>query len=411
MKNKLYFLLLGLLVSFSFMNGVFAADFKFSMAADVDKSEVAKAGDVATITVTLKSDVVVYGCSFGLEESGDVVFNSKEAYSGLTFASGNERMSLEPISDLGGINAKNGVQLFNLKYKVNGNGSVKIKNITCTSAESTPRNSSVSDISVDLKIKDYTNITTLSKLSVSGGQMTPAFSSNNLNYNVKLENSTFSLTMSATNEKYQNNIKVTDGEGNVLNPSNINFDNHGGQNIMNVLITVTGENSDSKTQYSLLLNYEQKELDNSLASLKVAGKDITLETGKTNYEITVDSGTKFFDVEATLKDSENFQFKVGNEPGRVNMNSDVVAVALIVEPKSNTTGAESITYTLKVSRKKNSGGGTGNNEKPSGGSVGTGSNGNPETGDVPMFLMAFILIASLVGSIILYRKNLEGYSE
>jgi hypothetical protein len=37
------------------------------------------------------------------------------------------------------------------------------------------------------------------------------------------------------------------------------------------------------------------------------------------------------------------------------------------------------------------------------------TNNNPGTGDVPMFFMGFILIASLVGSVVLYRKNLESY--
>lgn len=415
MKNKLCYILIGLLVSFSFMGNVFAEEFSFTMSASVDKSEVDKIGDIATITVSLKSDTPFYGCEFSLEESGNIKLDSKSVHSDFTYTEGN-KIAIEHQDPSGG-DVKNGIQIFTLKYKVNDSGTVKIKNIKCTSAESIPTEASTSDISVDLGVRDLTNVTTLKSLSVTNGQMSPGFSSEQKTYTVALSSPKFSLSMVATNEEYQDNITVTDGEGNSLNPSNITFDNSGGQTTMKVIVKITGGSDDNYTEYILMLNYVQEELDNSLASLKVAGKEISLEKGKYEYKIEVDEDTKTFDVEATLADSENFQFKLGNEPGSFSMNGDVVTVPLIVEPKSNTTGAESVLYKISVVRKKDNsstGGNTtnpGNNNPPSGTDDNGNVTNNQQTGEISMFVMAFILIASLIASIVLYQKNMASYNE
>ena len=98
------------------------------------------------------------------------------------------------------------------------------------------------------------------------------------------------------------------------------------------------------------------------------------------------------------------------------MTGDITYIVHIVEPISSQSGGVSATYYIEVIREV--GGSTGstppdssNDDSGSNSSNNSGSNTttNPSTGGISMFVMAFILMTSLGGSIYLYQKNLEGY--
>ena len=73
MKNKIYYVLLCLLTSFSFMNNVFAeGELDFSIDAKVVGGETTVVmGNEATINIALNSDVYISTCTFEItQDSG-----------------------------------------------------------------------------------------------------------------------------------------------------------------------------------------------------------------------------------------------------------------------------------------------------------------------------------------------------
>ena len=161
----------------------------------------------------------------------------------------------------------------------------------------------------------------------------------------------------------------------------------------------------------MLVKYEEEGLDNSLKMLKVYGKEIKLQEGKYDYSITVGKDAKSVKIDAQLIDSENFKFAENNGPTIFLIPDGRNVYPLIVEPINSSVGASGVTYTITVIRE-----GVVDNtttDTPTGGSQSNNNQNvstNPTTG-VSMFLMAFILIVSLIGSIYLYHKNMEGYNK
>ena len=238
-------------------------------------------------------------------------------------------------------------------------------------------------------------------------------------YIINLNSSVFGLSMTASNPDYQDDIVVKDASGNVINDlNNITFKDPSGQGLMPITVTVNG-----KTTYSLLVHYESVNLDNTLKSITINGQQIQLIPGVYNYEHVVSKDVTNVVVAAVINDNENFMFgSSSNAPGTLSI-TDMVSVLIVVEPKDASIGAKSATYAIDIIREganddKPNDKPNNDNNKPNGNAGGNNSgisnngsnvNRNPGTGDVSMYLMAFILVASLIGSIVLYRKNLEGY--
>lgn len=234
---------------------------------------------------------------------------------------------------------------------------------------------------------------TLSSLVVNGGSSIN-FKSDQYNYLTVLDGPNFSLDMMASTSSYQDDIVVKNKDnGEVLNPKGITFSaNEEGYMMLSIRI-----NDDDKTEYTLVVKYTKEGLDNTLSSLKINGKNVKLVNGETNYTVTIGSDVSNFDVEAILTDSNNFKFgNNGNvKQTKTNFNiSDVAYVIIAVEPKSTDMGVASLTYNITVQKE---------------GMVG-GDSLNPETGDGTMWIMAIILVSSLIGSIVLYKNNMESYN-
>ena len=93
------------------------------------------------------------------------------------------------------------------------------------------------------------------------------------------------------------------------------------------------------------------------------------------------------------------------DPGTATFNiRDYSFVQIIVEPKSSSMGVAHLEYNITVKRE-------GATDKPvTGGSQSKPNvDNNPGTGGISAYIMLFILVVSLIGSIILYQKNLESY--
>ena len=79
------------------------------------------------------------------------------------------------------------------------------------------------------------------------------------------------------------------------------------------------------------------------------------------------------------------------------------------QPKDSSSGATSVTYRITIEKKDGGTPPVEDEPKPGKPIVDDGTLKNPETGGISMFVMLLILIASLIGSVYLYRKNLESY--
>ena len=184
--------------------------------------------------------------------------------------------------------------------------------------------------------------------------------------------------------------------------SNIKFNDPSGQGLMPITIVVN-----EKTTYSLVVHYEPTEYDNSLQSVTINGKEIVLNPGQYNYEYTVESNVNELVVAATIKDNENFKFgAASNAPGTFSI-KDMVSFGIVVEPKDTSSGAKSVTYTFDVVKKGMENVPSDKGDTGSGNTNSGNVNNNPNTGGASVYLMGLILIMSLVGSLFLYRKNLE----
>ena len=145
-----------------------------------------------------------------------------------------------------------------------------------------------------------------------------------------------------------------------------------------------------------------------LSMLAIDGHDINLVDGQYEYEITLDDKDSYF-ITATIKDTTNYRFDEFLVPPVDTSSKDI---EIGIKPKDPSAGLESRSYhiiiktnviepvtqsTTKTTTKKPSGGGNGNVE-------------NPQTGSTSVFIVGFILISSLVISMYLYKKNINGYN-
>lgn len=408
MKSKFYYILFCILTIFSFDSCVYAKELEFTMQASASQNEVV-VGSEATITVSLKSQSAIAMCQFNISADETLELVSKNGLNTWNFETfqGVGKITLHNNS-LENVAYTEGKNIFNLVYKVNGDGKVVIKDIECTSlmpegeaedGSETEIMGTTPDISVNFTAKQPESDTSLSKLTVTGGKLLTEFSPNQYEYMIELETPNFSLGLTANNPGFQDKIVVKDVNGKTLNPQNITFSNDGNQGLMQMQVIVNG-NTDKK--YVLVAKYEQKELDNSLASLKINGTEVKLSADKTDYTFEVAANTSQVNIEAELKDSKNFQFRQGNEPGVFKLGSGNTSVALMIVPKSADGGGVEKTYTIEIVKK----GGT-----PSGGNVTPPSSGgnattNPSTGGISFFVMISILVCSFVGSVFIYRKQI-----
>lgn len=400
-KNKLSYIILSLIISFSFINNVFAEELSLTTSVTLDKADVF-IGDVASINVVLKSDEAIDSCTFKITNDSTLTLESKNATNNYSFET--EDLSALKIKYTADDPADltNGKTVFKLNYKVNGSGKVSVATTECTTTND-GKTGSYQEVSVSIDAKEKVEDTTLSNIEVTGGTITN-FTSNNLTPSIKLEQPNFSLKFTASNEKYQNSIVTTDADGNVLDPSKLTFNDPTGQGIMTLVVTVGDDTN--KTTYQLGISYEAPELDNSLASLKVNGVNIGLTKGKTEYKVKISNNATSIKVDATLVDSNNFKFSDGNGPSTYDIKSE--SIALVIEPKNSQIGGIGVTYIIEIERETaNNGGASGSSSNNSSSSQNNIS--NPQTGNISMFMMAIILIASFVGSIYLYQKNIENY--
>lgn len=407
MKNKFKYILTILLVSFAFVGNVFASE--IIITSVVDNTVVSKSSEVSVL-VNLKATEAIKECKFKFESDDTLEFVSRsnlvnewsvseDGVDGVRIVNGSWESG--PVID--------GQNIASVKYRVNDNGILTIKTVECISATKTYQHK---DVKVNFTVVEDVKDTTLKSLKVINGVMNPSNVSTNHegNYIITLNSSKFGLEMVANDSKYQDDIVVTDVNGKVVEDvSNMTFTDPTNQGQMPLTVIVGGE-----TKYSLLVTYVQKDLDNSLSSIVINGVSLAIEKGVYDYKYTVGADVTEIVVAAVIADTENFKFGVSSNAPDTFAIKDSVSVIIVVEPKDSSVGAESVVYNVEVVKESKQE--ENNNKVTTGSGNNNGSNSNneinknPSTADIPMVLMAFILVVSLIGSVFLYRKNLENYN-
>ena len=253
----------------------------------------------------------------------------------------------------------------------------------------------------------------LASLSVTNGTLSPAFNSDtNTGYVITLdsaETSTFSIAAVAKTETDTIIAKRETGDNyETINLSNINFVTGGNNSTMLIEISVGEGERLVKYEIQVVKPTPPQIGPPVLSMLAIDGHDINLVDGQYEYEITLDDKDSYF-ITATIKDTTNYRFDEFLVPPVDTSSKDI---EIGIKPKDPSAGLESRSYhiiiktnviepvtqsTTKTTTKKPSGGGNGNVE-------------NPQTGSTSVFIVGFILISSLVISMYLYKKNINGYN-
>ena len=398
-KNGFKYILLIFVVSFSFVSNVFADDISFSISTDDTSREVTK-GNEDTIMVNIKSsnnDIKYCKFTISSDNSEKVEYVSSNGSNNWNKDSENNGEIILK-NDNTETDLSNGVNVLALKYKINDNGKVTIKS-EC-SKEKDGEYKKAEDVVVEYTVNEPEDDTSLKSILINGLPLTN-FDSKETDYAHPLDDPKFSIEVETNNPDYQDDVVVKTENGEVLDPKNIDFNPTNDQGkfmVINIIVN-------NKTTYEIAFSYEAPDLDGSLSSLKINGDVIKLVNGQVNYTYKLSDKATAMKVEATLMDTKNFIFDDGNSTFEYTYDKNTPSITIGIKPKSSVVGVGSTLYTVTIQRdgvvvQKPS-----SSNKPS-----SDVSSNPQTGNISMFVMAIILISSLVGSVVLYKKNIENYN-
>ena len=312
------------------------------------------------------------------------------------WASGDLSASNDKISVYGNGTSGN-FNIGTLKLKVSDTASDGTLNLNFTKIEywdALEESNSIGNKQVPITVKNEVLQKGLKSLSVEGYTLGPSFSPETYGYTLVINSKTFKI--SAVPANANDTVKIYDvaDKNTPLDANNITFVSHGGIMMVNIVVGSGGTGN----EYNISIQRETEEYDNTLASLTVGGKSVSCDADDMCYVYLDDVSN--YSVVATLSDPDNFEIDRSN--GGLGDYKKEGNIIIIVKPKDSSSGYEGRTYTVVV--KKNSSGGN-----PGGGSS-SDIPTNPQTGNISIFIITLILIASLIVSLNLYKKNMNYYS-
>lgn len=334
-----------------------------------------------------------FSVSNGLEVIG---FTPATGWSGEDLSTSNDQISIynSSSSDISG-----NFNIGTLKLKVSdtaSNGTLNLNFMNIKYYDALEKAISVGNKQVPITVKNEVLQKGLKSLSVEGYNLSPAFSPDRDGYNLTINSKTFKINAVPANASDSVVIYNVEDKSKPLDPNNITFVANGG--MMSILIVVGSGGTGN--EYRILIVKETGEYDNSLSSITVGGKKVECDEDDMCYVYLDDVSN--YSVDAVLSDPDNFEIDKFNGNGSHGEYGKAENIIIIVNPKDSSSGYEGRTYTVVVKQ---------NN---SGGNPGGGSNSdiptNPQTGNISIFIITLILIASLIVSLNLYRKNMDYYS-
>lgn len=341
-----------------------------------------------TSTDTVNNISANLSAAEGLEIVG---FNASSEW-----ASGEVSASNDKISVYGNGTSEN-FNIGTLKLKVSDTASDGTLNLNFTKIEywdSLEESNNIGNKQVPITVKNEVLEKGLKSLSVEGYTLGPSFSPETYGYTLVINSKTFKINAVPANANDTVTIYDIVDKTTPLDANNITFVAHGGTMMINIVVGTGGTGN----EYNISIQRKTEEYDNTLASLTVGGKTVSCDADDMCYVYLDDVSS--YSISATLSDPDNFEIDRSNGgPGDYKKEANII---IIVKPKDSSSGYEGRTYTVVV--KQNSSGGN-----PGGGSSGD-IPSNPQTGNISIFIITLILIASLIVSLNLYKKNMNYYS-
>ena len=365
-------------------------DLSFAISAP---SEI-NINDKATIVISISSFNNTKGnintCSFKITATNEL--SNQERVSVLEnwaiTSSDTENMTIStsssPISSL-----TEATKLLNINANISDTTQITISNITCYGDSNKDNPYTANDVSTTISKKQYS--ANLKELSTSPVNISPAFTNDNLRYNVELASNQNSLTINAVTEDSNATVKImVNGE-----EKNTTLAITDKETIISIIVSNNGE---TKTYTLNVVKDDSTDeptttISTDLSKLEINGTNIELKTNVREYSITVGNDVSSTRIVAQLKDS-NAKFKDNYGPRDVQLNVGTNTFEIVVIGDEN----KETTYKITINRSTPASSSIPSSSTPS-------SSQNPNTaGPLSITFIVLFMVASLYASIIYYKK-------
>ena len=421
-KNKIIFLIMLI----SILLPIKAYAFTGSVSINCGK---AKPGTEATCTITGKTDTSINRAVYSFESRGyegtPIYFNSltnKSVEMKITACKG--AIPDPPTSDdsyaycalyqKGGYGfddtftaVKDTFTIGKMTVKVSASANettkliLKISGIKFYDTDGNPHN--IDEAKGSIEIDNTGN--GLKSLKVSNGTMSPAFSASSTGYIVTVNSNTFSITTEKINANDKVTIVNAEDTSKALNASSIKFTPKSGTDKMSVIVSVgstdgyceTGKNNCNNINYTLTISKSSSATDRTyLIKVVIDGKEVEIKEGEHTYTNIYVKDINKYTVVATVANAKRYTVTTmsGNtETGVYEDTGSGTPYYIMVKDLDcpEETAYMKYAFNLKQSQKT---------DPPS----------NPQTGNISIFIITIILVASLIISLDLYRKNIQYYN-
>lgn len=292
--------------------------------------------------------------------------------------------SSNPISSLA-----EATKLININANISDTTQITISNITCYGDSNKDNPYTANDVSATISKKQYS--ANLKELSTSPVNISPAFTNDNLRYNVELASNQNSLTITAITEDSNATVKImVNGEEKDTTLAITDKET--------IISIVVNNNGETKTYTLNVVKDDNTEdpttnINTELSKLEVNGTNIELKTNVREYSITVGNDVSSTRIVAQLKDSNaKFKDNYGSRDVQLNVGANTFEIIIIGDENKETT------YKITINRSASSSASVPSSSTPT-------SNQNPNTaGPLSITFIVLFMVASLYASIIYYKK-------
>lgn len=418
-KNKIIFLVMLI----SILLPIKAYAFTGSVSINCGK---AKPGTEATCTITGKTDTSInkmgYTVAFGslvtsVDDNKTVTYENslkKTTYTNTDFEIINAQPgastaifnATKTISDFTFDAVKDTFTIGKLTIKIGSEAmkkiSVSIGDITFydTSGNSHKIDKATGTITIDGVGAGLKNL----KVSNSVWWM-PSFNTYDRGYTMSISSDTFSITTEKINANDKVTIVNAEATSKALNASSIKFTPKSGGNTMLIIVSVgstdgyceTGKNGCDNINYKLSISKSSTTTDRTyLIKVVIDGKEVEIKEGEHTYKNIYVKDINKYTVVATVANAKRYTVTTmsGNtETGVYEDTGSGTPYYIMVKDLDcpEETAYMKYAFNLKQSQKT---------DPPS----------NPQTGNISIFIITIILVASLIISLDLYRKNIQYYN-
>ena len=365
-------------------------DLSFAISAPSEININDKATIVISISSFNNSKGNINTCSFKITATNEL--SNQERVSVLEnwaiTASDTENMTIStsssPISSL-----TETTKLLNINANISDTTQITISNITCYGDSNKDNPYTANDVSTTISKKQYS--ANLKELSTSPVNISPAFTNDNLRYNVELASSQNDLTISTITEDSNATVKImVNGE-----EKNTTLAITDKETIISIIVSNNGE---TKTYTLNVVKDDSTDepitaISTELSKLEINGTNVELKTNIREYSITVGNDVSSTRISAQLKDS-NAKFKDNYGPRDVQLNVGTNTFEIVVIGDEN----KETTYKITINRSTPASSSIPSSSTPS-------SSQNPNTaGPLSITFIVLFMVASLYASIIYYKK-------